>query len=128
MRFLIVEDDLIYRSLLEDYLHPHGIVHTAVNGLEALQMIERALEVGQPYASIFLDIHLPAVDGHQVLESLRSLEERSGLQLGQGAQVVMMSSLGDKENVMRAFRSFCNHYLVKPYTREQVWDVLGIAS
>ncbi len=128
MRFLIVEDDWIYRTVLEDFLHPHGLVHTAVHGIEAIRMIEHAIAQGKPYDAVFLDIHLPELDGHQVLEFLRDLEHRSGTLLGEGANVVVMSSHGDSSNVLKAFSKSCNHYLIKPYTHQQVYHALGIAG
>lgn len=61
MKTLIVEDDFMARSLLSTLLADYGICHEAVNGQEALEVIERAFKENDPYDLICLDIMMPVM-------------------------------------------------------------------
>jgi two-component system chemotaxis response regulator CheY len=57
---------------------------------------------------------LPDIDGQQVLKEIRALEDMEGIHGNDAAKVIMISALSDKKNVMQAFKSQCEAYLVKP--------------
>jgi CheY-like chemotaxis protein len=64
---LIVEDDPDIRLLFSTTLAGHGFeVRTASNGQEALA----ALEAGPPPAVIVADLHMPVMDGWELLTAL----------------------------------------------------------
>lgn len=120
MHFLVVEDEFTSRRILQRILSEHGDSDVAVDGSEAQHAFAIALEEGTPYDAVFLDIMLPGMDGQEVLASLRKLEEQHGVGVGAGVKVIMTTSLSDAKNVMQAFRSGCESYLVKPIDREKV--------
>jgi len=83
---LIAEDDLAFRDTLEDALLDEGIeVLTARNGAEALTMLPR---LAQP-ALLLIDLHMPLMDGVELLGKLRERPDRDGY------QVVIMSAMVD---------------------------------
>ena len=120
MRCLVVEDEFTSRLILQRILSTHGECHVAVDGHEAIEAFEMALEADVPYDLVLLDILLPSLDGHSVLARIRELEAARGIALGRGAKVVMISGLEDKKTVFTAFRSGCESYLVKPVNKEKV--------
>ena len=120
MKILIVEDDFTSRFLLQQMLQPYGTVQIAVNGREALDAFKEALETGEPYKLICLDIMMPEMDGHTVLEHMREFERQKGIEGHDGVKVFMTSALSDGANVFRAFREQCEAYLVKPLRREDL--------
>jgi len=63
MKTLIVEDDFTSRLLLQEFLNPYGPSHIAVNGAEAVEAVTAALDAGEPYNLICLDIMMPEMDG-----------------------------------------------------------------
>jgi CheY-like chemotaxis protein len=73
MKTLIVEDDFTSRLLLQEFLKSYGPTHVAVNGREAVDAVRAALEAGERYSLICLDIMMPLVDGHEALRQIRSL-------------------------------------------------------
>jgi two-component system, chemotaxis family, chemotaxis protein CheY len=125
MKVLIVEDDPTCRTLLGRILDQYGDCDAAENGSQALDAIEAAWKVGQPYDLVCLDIMLPKMNGQAVLEELRRREAERGLGGGQGVSVCMTTSLSDAKNVMHAFRSQCEGYLVKPIDKDKVLSLLG---
>lgn len=120
MHFLVVEDEFTSRKILTRLLGEYGEADVAVDGDEAKAAIKAQLSLGSPYEVIFLDIMLPGMDGQEVLRCLREAEAEHGVELGQGARVIMTTSLADAKNVMRAFRSGCESYLVKPIDKPKV--------
>ena len=63
MHILIVEDDVISGTLLENLLKPHGTTVSVMTGNEVLPTFEKARNEKQPFDLICLDIMLPGMDG-----------------------------------------------------------------
>jgi two-component system, chemotaxis family, chemotaxis protein CheY len=114
MKTLIVEDDFTSRLLLQELLKNYGPSHIAVNGREAVAAVSAALEAGEHYDLICLDIMMPEMDGHEALRQFREREEMRGIRSSEGAKIVMTTALDDIQNVMAAYRSLCDGYLTKP--------------
>lgn len=114
MKTLVVEDDFTSRLLLQNILLPWGECHAAVNGKEAISAFHMALDEGQPYDLVCLDIMLPDNNGHETLRAMRALEEGRGIVSTRGAKIVMITALGDIKNISSAYQAFCDGYLVKP--------------
>ena len=125
MRCLVVEDEFTSRRILQRLLSEYGECDIAVDGDEALDAYRLALENGEPYDLVSLDIMLPGTQGQEVLTALREMEAQRGIGLGEGARVMMTTSLSDAKNVIRAFRNGCEAYLVKPVDKAKLLDVLG---
>lgn len=124
MKILIVEDDPTSRLLLTRLLDDYGSCDTAVDGEEALKAFGIALEKGERYTLICLDIMMPGLDGHATLEQIRRMEADEGVDGLDGTRVIMTTALDDSKNVLRAFRSQCEGYLVKPIDRKKLADRL----
>ncbi|MEN6624725.1 MAG: response regulator [Candidatus Sumerlaeia bacterium] len=131
MRTLIVEDEFTSRMLLQKMLERYGECHVAVNGREAVEAVAAALMVGTPYDLICLDIMMPEMDGQETLRAIRQLEKRSGIGGLDGVRIVMTTALGDKDNIMQAFREQCDGYLVKPVDKNKLtrlMDDIGLSA
>ena len=63
LRILVAEDNEFNRDLLEHMLAGQGLSATmVVDGREALALLER-----EPFDLLLLDIHMPELDGFQVV-------------------------------------------------------------
>jgi len=120
MKTLVVEDDFTSRLLLQTFLADFGECHVAVNGREAVLAFDASIKKGKPYDLICLDIMLPELSGHEVLKSIREIEERADLALEHGAKVIMTSALSDMKTVVSSFRELCDAYLVKPIDTQEL--------
>jgi len=125
MKALIVEDDLTSRLLLHKILNNYGQSHVAVNGKEAVEAVRSALEAGEPYDLICLDIMMPEMDGQEALRQIRKQEEIKGILSSNGAKIVMISALEDPKSVVSSFYQLCDAYLVKPIEKADLVAVLG---
>jgi len=124
MKSLVIDDDFTCRRILQAYLSKYGECHIAVNGQEALEAFKMSLDDAEPYDVITLDIMMPDMNGHEVLKSIRQIEEENGRFGVDSIKVIMTSALDDSENIKHAFREQCEAYLVKPIDRQKLIDKL----
>jgi len=124
MKALIVEDDFVSRLLLQEILKLYGTIHIAVNGKEAVEAVRLALEAGEPYDLICLDIMMPEMDGQAALKEIRSMEEKKGVAGPNRVKIVMTTALADKTNVIQASGQQCDSYLIKPIDKAKLLQVL----
>ena len=83
-----------------------------------------ALDAGQPYDLVCLDIMMPEMDGHAALKEMRALEESKGIDSTHGAKIIMTTALGDVKNVAAAYKALCDGYLVKPVDKAKLLGLL----
>jgi two-component system chemotaxis response regulator CheY len=117
MKTLVVEDEFTSRLLLQEILKEYGPVHIAINGQEAVDAVQTALENKAPYDLICLDIILPEMDGQTALEKIRTIEHDAGISDGDGARIIMTTALGDEDNIMGAFGRQTDAYIIKPISK-----------
>lgn len=111
-RALVVEDDFVSRKLITEIIKHKLNYDVAVNGREAVAAVAAAVENGEPYDLIFMDIAMPEMDGIQALKLIREDEEARGVVLGHGVPVIMVTAYD--EPFLDAFNSGCDDYIVKP--------------
>ena len=119
MKILVVEDELTSRELLKVILEPYGRIDTVSDGVEAIKAYNMAL-AKDPYDLICLDIMLPKMDGQQVLKGIRKSEGEKGILGPEAVKILMISALGDFENVTEAFSSQCTSYITKPIDADKI--------
>jgi len=102
-KVLVVDDDDNLRNILVDALSNAGFEpEGASNGEEGLK---KAIE-SHPDV-MMLDVMMPKMDGWQVLDKLRADA------WGKTAKVIMLTSLGQMENVAQAMDKKVMTYIVK---------------
>jgi two-component system chemotaxis response regulator CheY len=114
MKTLIVEDDFTSRLVLQTFLSRYGDCHIAVNGWEAVEAFRLALEDGQPYNLICMDVMMPEMDGREAVRHIRALEAAQRIPAASGVKIIMTTAVDDVKEVMQCFRELCDSYMVKP--------------
>lgn len=103
---VVVEDDQIIATLLEDLLGRHGFeVSMASDGRQAMDLIDGA----QPPALVLLDVMLPYVDGFELLRKIR------GQATWKAVPVIMLTAKSQEQTIVRALDQGANDYIVKPF-------------
>ncbi len=109
---LVVDDAPFIRDLMKKSLRNHfpGIhIEEAVNGRKAQQML-----VKQSFDLILCDWEMPELSG---LELLSWCREQDNLK---ATPFVMVTSRGDKENVVQAIQAGVSDFVGKPFSSEQL--------
>ena len=114
MNILIVDDNFASRRLLRAYLKGYGECYLASNGQEAIELFKEKTE-GEPFFDLIcLDIMMPAVDGHEVLQSIREIERSINIVEENQVKIIICSALDDRNDVVKSFDYGASAYLVKP--------------
>lgn len=106
---------------MQEMLSQYGECQTAENGKEAVEAFESALENGQPYDLVCLDILMPVMDGQEALIKIRHIEEDHGIMELDEAKIIMTTGLTDSKSITDAFyKGEATSYLIKPVTEEKL--------
>jgi DNA-binding response OmpR family regulator/signal transduction histidine kinase len=102
---LVVDDDETNRTLLQQLLERRGFdVWLAADGESAIETIVSA----GPPELVILDLGLPGLGGHQVLDALRQRFDAATL------PIVLLTARGMQDDVVEGFRRGASDYIVKP--------------
>lgn len=125
MKALIVDDNPEIVDLISAFLEGVGEIENANNGRQAVEKFRSAIGLGRPFDLVCMDIKMPVKDGHSAVAEIRRIEEEGGTVVGDGTKIIMVTAFADRSNVMGSFwQDGCDAYLVKPFTRAALFDVL----
>ena len=102
---LIVDDSEMNRMMLTEILGAHYQYIEAENGRQAIHLLQKNLMVDL----ILLDIHMPEMDGFQVLEQLNRAQWMDEI------PVIMISAEDCGETIKRAYSMGVTDYIQRPF-------------
>ncbi|MBF0483323.1 MAG: response regulator [Candidatus Omnitrophica bacterium] len=111
-KILVVDDNQNNCDLICEILAGIAECDVAMNGKKALEIYKASLGAVRKYDMILLDIAMPEMDGIEVLNRIRSDEERKGVGVGKGISIIMVTAY--REPFLDAFNGGCDDYIVKP--------------
>ena len=117
-RILLAEDVEINREILLAMLEDSGIdIICAENGEEALRIFSQ-----NPYEFelIFMDVHMPVMDGYQATEKIRALEHPCAAVV----PIIAMTANVFREDIEKCLASGMNSHLGKPLDFDAVRETL----
>jgi DNA-binding NtrC family response regulator len=110
-RVLIVEDEPAQRRILEEMVKRFGFeVFAADSGFKGLEALSSPS--GASIALVILDLMMPGMDG---LEFLERLQAKRG-----DVPVIVQTSQGSIETVIKAMRAGADDFVVKPVSPERL--------
>ena len=124
MKVLIADDDFASRKFMLRFFEKYGECDVTVDGKEAVEAYKMAIECGEPYDLICLDIMMPEMDGHQALKTIRKIEEESGVAEDERVKIVMTTALSETRHVTKAFENGCTAYAGKPINQDKLEAML----
>ena len=112
-RVLIVDDSTYMQAQLKKILEKEGhtVIGTGANGIEAIKSYREL----KPDV-ITLDIVMPQMGGIEALRMLKSLDPN--------VNVIMVSSITDKDSIKTCALIGAHHYILKPFDEEKVREVI----
>lgn len=109
-KVLVAEDDELIRLVLRRLLESEGYdVETCSDGAEALEAARRG-----GHALIVSDVRMPRMDGFELLRRVRELPELAR------TPVVMLTSMGAEEDVLKGFEMGADDYVLKPFSSQEL--------
>ncbi len=109
---LVVDDATFIRDLVKKGLRDHfpGVqIAEAINGRKAQQLLGR-----QPIDLILCDWEMPELSGLELLSWCRGQDSLKTIPF------IMVTSRGDKENVVQAIQAGVSDFIGKPFSNEQL--------
>lgn len=115
MQFMIIEDDPFSRRLVEMTLSKQYQYK--------MTWLDNAKDALATYAELapdllFLDINLPDVTGHELLEKIIALDP--------DAYVIMISGNADKHNIMQAMQCGAEGFIAKPFSSGKLLQYVNL--
>ena len=125
-RVLVVDDNESALIVLNDLLCRMTFdVDVLDNGAAAIAAVKRAANTPKPYDLVFLDWHMPGLDG---VETARRI---NALGLSNGPRIVMVTAFAEDEITLSATQAGVQSILIKPVNASVLFDttmrVLGSA-
>ncbi len=119
-KILLVEDNEINLIIMQSQLAALGYeVDTAVNGKDALVKIQ-----GESYDLILTDLEMPEMDGYELTEKIRQMEEATKASI----PILAVTASDFDLNKERAEELGFNGYMLKPFETEVLQKKLGSIS
>lgn len=108
VRILVVDDELIVRESLSNYLREDGYEAVAVEtGEEALRKVEN-----ENWNILFVDLKMPDMDGLEVLREVK--EAKADL------PVIIITAYATIDSAVQAMKDGAYDYIVKPFDPEAI--------
>ncbi len=117
VRVLVAEDNELNAQLIQQLLVRRGHrVRLASNGREAL-----ALATGGSFDLLLLDLHMPEMDGFEVIQGIREREQDQGRRL----PVIALTARSRKEDRERCLAAGMDEFLSKPVRAADLWAAIA---
>jgi DNA-binding NtrC family response regulator len=116
MHVLVVDDDTAIRTAVSDIARNHGFAVSSVDNMASA----RAALKAHMADIVLLDLKLPGGSGLPLLEEIRTLYPET--------VVVVMTAYATVSSAVEAMRTGASEYLTKPFTLDELSDVLERAS
>ena len=116
---LLVEDVEVNREIVIALLEDTKInIDIAVNGIEA---VERFNKDGGKYDLVFMDIHMPVMDGYEATEEIRAGTKSAAKQI----PIIAMTANAFKEDIERCKACGMNDHISKPIDKNIMLDKMN---
>ncbi len=113
-KFLIVDDDERFTLLISKKLEKYARCVIANSGEDALLQFEHHLREKAPFKAVFMDIEMPKMTGHEVVEKMRGIEKQNKIDPLKAFKLVMLTAHKDVKNVSHSFfRGNADAYIPK---------------
>ncbi|MBN2291879.1 MAG: response regulator [Pirellulales bacterium] len=115
---LVAEDAPDNQRLIQAILKKAGAqVSMAGNGKAAVEMVSNAMDNGEPFDLVLMDIQMPILDGYRA-----TAEIRAG---GYTSPIVALTAHAMGNENEKTLAAGCDGYLAKPFTRKKLLSIVA---
>ena len=119
LRVLVAEDNLANLKIVQLILKPYiSIIDTAGNGLIAFEKFK-----ANKYDIIFMDIHMPEMDGYEGTQKIREYEKENNMT---PVKIIAMTAIEMNEETELCLKFGMNQYLHKPFKRSDIIKIIRL--
>jgi signal transduction histidine kinase/CheY-like chemotaxis protein len=119
VKVLVVDDNRTNRRILQGMLGRWAMESSpAQSGEEALSKLSEAQEAGKPFALVLMDMHMPNMDGFELIERIRHGPHPFA------ATIMMLTSAGHRGDTARCEELAVAAYLLKPIRQSELREAL----
>ncbi|MGE5370576.1 MAG: response regulator [Solirubrobacterales bacterium] len=120
-KILSIDDSTVMRKIIRQSVEAMGYeLLEAKDGHDALGVLNFHHE---DVVLILLDWNMPVMDGYEFLNRMKQIERFSHI------KVMMVTTKSEKENVVKAITAGACHYVIKPFSKEdlivRIMEALG---
>ncbi len=121
VKVLVVDDNRTNRRILEGMLGRWEMKSSsAQDGEEALTKLSEAQEAGKPFALILMDMHMPKMDGFELIARIRQGS------ISSTATIMMLTSAGHRGDAARCHELGVAAYLLKPIRQSELREAIAL--
>ncbi len=113
-RILVVDDDSVNLKMAEFFLKDNYEVVAALSGSRALKFLEQNVP-----DLILLDLHMPEMDGMEVLEKIQEMEHLRQV------PVVFLTADDEEETEQKLLQAGAAGYVQKPFMAASLLQKIG---
>ena len=106
-KFLIVDDSLTMRRIVVNALKAQGF-EQVIEASDGKDAIAKLLSEGASF--VITDWNMPEMNGLELTKWLRANEQYEDM------PILMITTRGNKDDVIEALKARVNNYIVKPFT------------
>jgi len=111
MNILLVDDDIIFVSVLSDFLKQKHTLRIASNGLDALNIFKV-----NHYDVVITDISMPKINGIELLKAIREIDKN--------ANVIIITGHPGKDYELKAEQYGSHAFFTKPLNMKRFMETL----
>lgn len=120
IKVLVADDNATNRRILEAMPKRWEMkLKSVASGEEALAELSAAGKAAEPYALILTDMHMPEMDGFQLVERIRQMPELST------ATILMLTSSESRGDAERCKKLGVSAHLLKPIRQSELRDAIA---
>jgi two-component system, chemotaxis family, chemotaxis protein CheY len=112
-KILVIDDSKLIHKMYEVMLRPHPMVY-AINGRDGLQKLAEHPDIDL----IILDVNMPQINGLEFLGHAKANPAFAKI------PVIIVSTEGKDEDILRGLNAGAAAYIKKPFQREQILQVI----
>ena len=109
IKFLVVDDSLTMRRIVINTLKTIGY-DTVVEAVDGKDAMAKIISEGADF--LITDWNMPEMNGLELSKWVRNSSN------SQGMPILMVTTRGNKEDVIEAMKMRVNNYIVKPFTAQ----------
>lgn len=107
MHILIVDDEILIRDVIKDYLDIEGYTSDeASNGEEAIELVNK-----NDYDLIIMDIMMPHMDGYEASKAIKEIKN---------IPIIMLSARTNEFDKLHGFELGIDDYVTKPFSPKEL--------